>query len=233
MAAFPQFIDSLPDFIIAMAVSIFCGFIIGIERESRGKAAGARTLVLISLGSSLFVEISIILSGDYGDPARVAAQIVSGIGFLGAGAILQQSEKGYIQGLTTAASIWVTAAIGMIVGSGKYGTAIVAALVTVVALRVLRWIEKYFFYIRKVEDRFVVFEKKGGKTEWLLLGILEDHMLGPEDYSFEKFGKKKAVLKMKYVPTSRNHRSFLTDISDFDEIVEIRSTKPQEDEVAS
>lgn len=112
---FWEFLLSLPNFLAVMVVAIFCGILIGLERESRGKPAGVRTLVLICLGSAIFVQISKMISGNFGDPSRVAAQVVSGIGFLGAGAIIQQSDRGYIAGLTSAASIWVTAAVGMIV----------------------------------------------------------------------------------------------------------------------
>src|SRR3712207_3170052 len=95
-------------------VAIFCGGLIGLERELKGKPAGIKTNMLICLGATIYTCISVLISsshsatGHYGDPARVAAQIVSGIGFLGGGSIIQ--SRGTIQGLTTAATIWVVAA---------------------------------------------------------------------------------------------------------------------------
>jgi len=109
------------------------GAIIGIQRERAGKPAGLRTHILICLGSALFTVISIYgFTGS--DPSRVAAGIVAGIGFLGAGVIFRAYGGSAVVGLTTAASVWATAAIGMASGVGMY---IIAAIVTVVAFFVL------------------------------------------------------------------------------------------------
>jgi putative Mg2+ transporter-C (MgtC) family protein len=92
------------------------GAVVGYERERAGKAAGIRTHAMVSIGAALFAVVSIYGFSGIGDPGRVAAQIVTGIGFLGAGAILHQ--RGSIHGLTTAASLWVTAALGLAAGVG-------------------------------------------------------------------------------------------------------------------
>src|SRR5690242_20568202 len=108
--------------------AILCGGVIGLERELKSKPAGIKTNMLICLGAALYTSVSVLLSmsisesGHYGDPARVAAQIVSGIGFLGGGTIIQ--ARGTIQGLTTAATIWVVAAIGVCIGIGHSDIAI-------------------------------------------------------------------------------------------------------------
>ncbi len=99
--------------------------LIGMDRERRGHDAGLRTHMLVGIGSCLFTSLSIFAFGD-GDPGRVASQILPGIGFLGAGAILKQGAN--IQGLTTAASVWLTAAVGMGVGTGAWFSAIFATL---------------------------------------------------------------------------------------------------------
>ncbi len=109
------------------------GAILGYQRERAGKPIGLRTHVLICVGAALFTVASIYGFGTVADPARVAAGIVVGIGFLGAGAIIRTNE-GIIAGLTTAATIWVVAAIGLAAGAGLY---IVSAVVTVIALIVL------------------------------------------------------------------------------------------------
>ncbi len=116
---------------LRILLSLALGGIIGFQREREGKEAGLRTHILISVGAALFTLVSIYAFG--GDPARVAAGIVTGIGFLGAGAILK-TDGAVVKGLTTAASIWITAAIGLAAGAGLY---IIATVTTVVALAVL------------------------------------------------------------------------------------------------
>ena len=125
-----------------LLLAALLGGILGAEREWRNKDAGLRTNILISIGSALFTLMSIELTdGKTGDTSRVAAQIVTGIGFLGAGAIMRRN--GGIQGLTTAATIWVNAAIGVAAGGGEYHLAIIATIVTLAVLLVLQPIEKY------------------------------------------------------------------------------------------
>jgi putative Mg2+ transporter-C (MgtC) family protein len=115
------------------------GGIIGIERQMRDKPAGLRTNILICVGSTLFMSISTQVAEVLGgDPTRIAAQIISGIGFLGAGAVLQ--SHGFVMGLTTAATIWVVAGVGMALGSGMYVVAVFAtamSLATLYALSIL------------------------------------------------------------------------------------------------
>jgi putative Mg2+ transporter-C (MgtC) family protein len=128
-----------------LMLSAALGAVLGLEREWRQKYAGLRTNILIALGSTLFTVMSIDLSeAAGGDPTRVAAQIVTGIGFLGAGAIMRTGVG--IRGLTTAAMIWVNAAIGVAVGGGEYRLALIATGVTLTVLILLnpveRWIDK-------------------------------------------------------------------------------------------
>ena len=118
------------------------GAAIGIERELRRKPAGLRTNILIALGSALFTTVSIQFALVSGTPDRVAAQIVTGVGFLGAGAILRSGRN--VHGMTTAATIWVNAAVGMAAGAGEYAMASVATAITLVVLGVLPPIEGYF-----------------------------------------------------------------------------------------
>lgn len=125
-----------------LLLSAFLGSALGLEREFRRKYAGLRTNILIAIGSTLFTVMSIDLSwGSGGDPTRVAAQIVTGIGFLGAGAIMRTGAG--IRGLTTAAMIWVNAAIGVAVGGGEYKLAIIATGVTLLVLVLLNPVENW------------------------------------------------------------------------------------------
>lgn len=122
------------------------GGVLGFEREWRQKNAGLRTNILIATGSALFTLMSIDLSASSGgDATRVASQIVTGIGFIGAGAIMRTKDG--IRGLTTAAMIWVNAAIGVAVGGGEYRLALIATAVTLLVLILMnpleRFIDKY------------------------------------------------------------------------------------------
>lgn len=114
----------LPEEVWKLLLSVLVGGVIGFEREVRF-GFGLRTLMLVCLGSTLFTMYSEAISPGLGDPRRISAAVVSGIGFLGAGVILK--EQGQVSGLTTAAAIWVTAAIGMGIGSGFYTLALTGA----------------------------------------------------------------------------------------------------------
>jgi putative Mg2+ transporter-C (MgtC) family protein len=127
------------------------GAAIGVERELRRKPAGLRTNILIAVGAALFTTVSIRLAATGGTPDRIAAQIVTGIGFLGAGAILRTGHS--VQGMTTAATIWVNAAVGMAAGAGEYATAAIATAITLVVLLVLPPLEAYFERRAGPDDR--------------------------------------------------------------------------------
>jgi len=130
------------DAILRLALAAALGGAIGLEREYHHKPAGLRTNMLIALGSALFSILSVQLGAAAGSPDRIAAQVVTGIGFLGAGAILRSGEN--IHGLTTAATIWVNAAIGMAAGLGSYVVAAAAAALTLIVLAILPPIERRF-----------------------------------------------------------------------------------------
>jgi putative Mg2+ transporter-C (MgtC) family protein len=133
---------TFPEIILRLALAAALGGAIGLEREYRHKPAGLRTNMLIALGSALFAILSVELGAAAGSPDRIAAQVVTGIGFLGAGAILRSG--GDIHGLTTAATIWVNAAIGMAAGLGSYVAAAGAAMLTLIVLTILPFIERWF-----------------------------------------------------------------------------------------
>ena len=128
-----------------LALAAVLGMVIGFEREHAGHTAGVRTHLLVAVGSALFTELSFTAfgSGSDADAARVAAQIVSGIGFLGAGAILRYGRV--VRGLTTAASIWAVAALGMASGTGEYVLAMGGAVIILVALAPLRTVVRLVF----------------------------------------------------------------------------------------
>lgn len=122
-----------------LIVALIVGGIIGAEREYRSKAAGFRTVILVTVGSCLFTILSIQL-GEAGDKARIAANIVTGIGFLGAGAIYR--DKISIRGITTATTIWISAAIGMAVGCGQFSLTIWVTSIAMIILLSFSWFQR-------------------------------------------------------------------------------------------
>lgn len=119
----------LLDLVVRLLVSVVCGFAIGYERKTRSKEAGIRTHAIVCLAAALMMEISLYGVGKYTDTGRIAAQIVSGIGFLGAGIIFYRREV--LHGLTTAAGVWATAGIGMAIGAGMYSIGIISTVLLV------------------------------------------------------------------------------------------------------
>ena len=150
-----DFIDRIVDFYLAypelrldlllrLSLAAVLGGAVGWEREHSGKPAGLRTNVLICVGAALLTDISVRMAsmgGPTADPGRIAAQIVTGMGFLGAGTIIQ--SRGTVVGLTTAATLWVVAAIGMAVGSGAYIEATGATVLVLIVLLPLRAVERW------------------------------------------------------------------------------------------
>lgn len=160
-----------------LLLSLILGSIIGLERRRKGQIAGMRTFSLICMGATLAMLVSIYIPQEYmglknGDPGRIAAQVISGIGFLGAGAIIQM--KGSVKGLTTAAGIWMTAAIGLAVGAGMYMVSVIAVLFILFILAFAERYEQTFF--------------KAGESKIIRVkthGIVED--LAPYRQCFKEF----------------------------------------------
>jgi putative Mg2+ transporter-C (MgtC) family protein len=131
------------DLAAKLLAAILVGGGIGLERELRGKPAGLRTNILICMGSALLMDLSMGITVTHGgDPGRIAAQVVTGIGFLGAGTILH--TRGQITGLTSAATIWVVAALGLTIGAGHYVEALGSSVTVILVLMGLGWVEGRF-----------------------------------------------------------------------------------------
>jgi putative Mg2+ transporter-C (MgtC) family protein len=140
-------------FLVRCGAAVLCGAVIGLERELKGKPAGFRTNILICLGSAVYMCVGALLvraSGAEFDPTRVAAQVVTGIGFLGAGSIIQSG--GRVTGMTTAATIWVVASIGLVAGAGFPMLAFISAWMVVITLTVLRRAEERIFDHESSDD---------------------------------------------------------------------------------
>lgn len=128
-----EYFDPLGEgFWTTVGVAILCGAIVGLERQIRGKAVGIRTSTLICLSTAVFIHLGSVTVGHVGDPTRVLGQLVTGVGFLGAGVML--SREGVVTGVTTAAVIWTQAAIGAAIGLGYLLAAVTLSVITVAIL---------------------------------------------------------------------------------------------------
>lgn len=125
--------------VVRLTVAVALGAMLGYERESVGASAGLRTHMLVSLGSALFVLIPLQAGMPINDVSRVLQGVTAGVGFLGAGAILKSQSENQITGLTTAAGVWLTAAIGVAAGMGREGTAVLSAIFALVILSLLKF----------------------------------------------------------------------------------------------
>jgi len=152
--------------ILRLVIAAVLGGIIGLEREALNKAAGFRTHTLVSVGSCLIMVVSISMHNEYGavtnaDPGRIAAQVVSGIGFLGAGTILRSGPT--VRGLTTAATLWVVAGIGLAVGSGAYLAAVSTTFIVFFALTFLAKLEDRITARKKLQNIVVTMADQPGQ----------------------------------------------------------------------
>ncbi len=133
-------------FWLALGVAVLCSTVVGLERQVRGKPVGVRTSILICVSTWVFVQLGATFGGERADPTRVLGQVVTGVGFLGAGVIL--SRGGVVTGVTTAAVIWILAAIGATIAFGQFTAAGVFALLTVVVLVGVDFLEATFRRLR-------------------------------------------------------------------------------------
>jgi putative Mg2+ transporter-C (MgtC) family protein len=170
------------DLLVKLLLAVLLGGIIGFEREIAGKPAGLRTNILICIGACLLMDMStrigVLPNGArIGDPARIAAQVVSGVGFLGAGTIMQ--SQGVVTGLTSAATIWVVAAIGMTVGAGYYVEGVGAGLLVTFVLAGLGSLEHYVRRARRVVSATI--RVKLGTPESEVAATLRAHGITVQD----------------------------------------------------
>lgn len=211
-------IDFPTEDIIKLLLSCFTGAVIGFEREYHSKSAGLRTLILICLGSTLFTLISIKLGTD---PSRIAANIVTGIGFIGGGIIFRESATSQITGITTAAAVWVTSALGMCIGfgNGLYGSGLVAMILVVFTL----------YSLAKVQ---VKIKKSNISRSYRIVCRYNKSTLKHYERKFEQFGleaKRGPQSKINDLITGswvvqgpeKNHEKAIRDLLEDTEILEI------------
>ena len=153
--------SELTRLLVRLGLAMLLGAAIGYERESRDSSAGLRTHMLVALGTALFVLVPLQAGMNSDGMSRVIQGLLAGIGFLGAGAVIKQSDSGKVRGLTTAAGIWATAAIGMTVGLGRETTAIISTVFVLVILSVLLRLERHIVQDTHDPDDVSPEEKRG------------------------------------------------------------------------
>ena len=214
-----------PEVLLRLFVAAALGGAIGLERELRERQAGLRTHLVVSVGSALFTLVSAYGFAEFDgkvDPTRIAAQIVSGIGFLGAGAIIRQGLS--VRGLTTAASLWLVAAIGMAAGAGYWEGALIAtfgALLTLGPLRVVsfRFLSRY----RPVHDRLLVEIPAGGSPAPIIEAIeREGGRVVSLDVTQE--GERRSVAADVQMPAGTTAVSVVAAVADIDGVLEVQWT---------
>jgi putative Mg2+ transporter-C (MgtC) family protein len=206
-------------------VAILCGGIIGLERELKNKAAGIKTNMLICLGSALYTSVSSLMalniseSGHFGDPTRIAAQIVSGIGFLGGGAIIQ--AKGTVQGLTTAATIWVVAAIGVCIGIGHSDMAILASFSVISVLVLTTTFEDKILGRTHYFGCEIVADDSDGHVRMMINQALSQNDLAVDNFSIHSRGVY-SVLNVHYKGHRNDNKDFILGLWSIPGITEVK-----------
>jgi putative Mg2+ transporter-C (MgtC) family protein len=228
-ADWKTFLDPVSAHVGLALAAVFCGALIGMERQRQEKAAGLRTLVMVCLGSAGFTMAGYAFTTSTGDSGRVAAQIVTGIGFLGAGVILH--PRGTISGATTAAGIWVTASVGMMAGAGYAGAALGMSLLVRLVLAASSIYEARHY--RNLPQVLVSldFEPGGGRTRVRLERVLVDYSLGSvlADWQSLQEGLDRVTLHLRL--PRRHFSELLDDLVDIPEVKRVRqqsgSTPPE------
>ena len=214
--------------LICLSVAMVAGAIVGFERERKDKPAGLRTLTIICLGSALFARLSTYEAFGSADPGRVAAQVASGVGFLGAGAILR--ERGTVLGLTTAAMIWVVAAIGVCAGAGKLILSLIVAIVVplgTLALGALETLVRRLTCHRSAVE--VRFRTDGGKARARIQRILDGAGSGVKLISERPAGGgTTASIIVRCCTAHPGHRSPIQEMAEEEDVLSVEILADQD-----
>lgn len=212
------------DVLLRVGVAAGLGGAIGIERELRDREAGFRTHVLVSVGAALFTLVSAYAWDDFGfgdgatfDPTRIAAQIVTGIGFLGAGAIIRQGLS--VRGLTTAATLWVVAAIGMASGVGYYSGAVIVTATVLFALWPLRFVAQRF---ERPHRRRLLVDVRQRRRAAPVLAALEEFGIDVKSFELEKADHATRLEVVVELPRAVREEEVLLRLGELDEVAGVR-----------
>ena len=215
--------------LLRIVVAAALGGAVGIERELRDHDAGFRTHMLVAVGSALFTIVSAYAFRDFlvgggavvrADPTRIAAQIVTGIGFLGAGAIIRQGLS--VRGLTTAATLWVVAAIGMAVGAGYYGGAVITTTVVLVSLWPLRVLARMGTSRFGAQKSTLVAQLAAGASPGPLLDEVERLGARVKAVEIGHEGDRRTLLLDVTMPPQTDAPRVIAQVGDLDDVLEVR-----------
>ncbi|TMM18641.1 MAG: MgtC/SapB family protein [Actinobacteria bacterium] len=214
---------SWPEVLLRLALAAALGGAIGFERELREREAGLRTHTLVSVGSALFT-----IAGAYGfrdfhgsfDPTRVAAQIVTGIGFLGAGAIIRQGLS--VRGLTTAATLWVVAAIGLASGAGYYSAAVITTALVLLSLWPLRIVAYRVMSRFRPENERLVAQLPSGESPGPLIAQLETLGARLQSLEISHEADRRMVLVDVTLPPKADAPGIVAKLSEVEGVLEVR-----------
>jgi putative Mg2+ transporter-C (MgtC) family protein len=214
-----------PEVLGRLALAAALGSVLGFERELREREAGLRTHLLVSLGSALFTIVSaygfreFVRSGSTVDPTRIAAQIVTGIGFLGAGAIIRQGVA--VRGLTTAATLWVVAAIGLAAGAGYYSAAVITTVVALVALGPLRTLgHRLILRFRRATGLLLVQLPAGQSPSGVIDAVDPEAQI--ETIEIRQEGDRRTLELTVDVPRPEQARELVSKLADVEHVLEVR-----------
>jgi len=215
--------------LLRLALAALLGGLIGVERELREREAGLRTHLLVALGSALFTIVSaygfheFLTSGQSvvrADPTRIAAQIVTGIGFLGAGAIIRQGLS--IRGLTTAATLWVVAAVGLAAGAGYYSGAVITTLLVLFALYPLRILAYRVVRRFRPEDGLLLVELPLGESPGAVIDEVERAHVRLDSIELSQEGERRRLELDVALPPGTNVQSLVARIADIPGVAGVR-----------
>jgi putative Mg2+ transporter-C (MgtC) family protein len=215
--------------LLRLALAAALGGLIGVEREIREREAGLRTHMLVALGSALFTIVSaygfhaFLASGQSvvrADPTRIAAQIVTGIGFLGAGAIIRQGLS--VRGLTTAATLWVVAAIGLAAGAGYYSAAVITTALVLVSLWPLRIAAYKLLHRYRAEEGRLLVELHAGTSPGPVIDEVERSGVRIETIEVSQEGDRRRLELDVELPKDGQPAAVVARLADVDDVVEVR-----------
>ncbi|MFL5921011.1 MAG: MgtC/SapB family protein [Gaiellaceae bacterium] len=222
---------SWPEALLRVLIAAALGGAVGLERELRDREAGFRTHMLVSVGSALFTIVSaygfrefLVNGGSVvrADPTRIAAQIVTGIGFLGAGAIIRQGLS--VRGLTTAATLWVVAAIGMAAGAGYYSGAVITTLVALVSLWPLRILAHEATARFRSQTNRLLAQLPAGSSPAALVGEIERLGGTLENVEISHDADRRTVLIDVTMPPRADAPTMIARLAELPDVLEIRWT---------
>ena len=203
------------DYLLRLVAAVVVGGLIGIEREYKGKPAGMRTNILMCLGSALIMILSIEIAREAGppaDPGRIAAQVVTGVGFLGAGTIIRSRVS--VAGLTTAATVWFVAALGLVIGSGRYIIAGAGTVLMILTLTALTGVEHRISVIRQLH--VLRLRVKGTQLD-RLREVLRRNRITADELEIKR-SDETIQLDIEYIALEKKHNALVASLEELDDV---------------